>query len=387
MLKKSLGCAGSLFVIAALSVGCAAEDGEDTIPDAKLHSEQDIITDYLIEAGYPESEIEIDAEGRVLVGRDAVVTMQAAREIAGHIDDFGSEEDDFRQYRTTNMVSPDVATICITTDSTFDNNAASAALDLAIQRYNELGMSFTMVRNGNNCDATIDANIDNSGGGVSGFPANGLPYHEFYIGKDVTGNYGTAVGPHVIEHELGHCLGFRHTDYYDRSISCGGAKTNEGASDVGAEHITGTPTNAVINGSVMNSCYNTSSDGVWTDSDEVAWTCMYVTGDCAPPPPATYDVNVETLTGLAGGGKNNSYGPFSADGLSAMRFATNANNGDADLYVGQGYVPSSNNYDCASAGATSVESCEANPASGDYYVTIKAWSSFNNLTLTVDGAY
>ena len=45
---------------------------------------------------------------------------------------------------------------------------------------------------------------------------------------------------------MGHCIGFRHTDYFDRSISCGGAPSNEGSAGVGANHIPGTPTGATL---------------------------------------------------------------------------------------------------------------------------------------------
>ena len=395
MLKKSIGCAGSLMLIAALAVGCVAEDGDDSIADAKLLSEQDIIVNYMIEAGYPESEIQVLEDGRVIVGRDAVVTMRAAREMVGHIDDFGSHDGDeeFRNYRTNNVLSPSISRICIIPTAEFNGNAAaSSALDLAIDRYNDptLALNFDMARMNaadGTCDATIAAKLDTSGGGVSGFPEGGLPYPEFYIGSTVASNYGVPVGAHVIEHEIGHTIGFRHTDYYNRSISCGGAQTNEGAADVGAVHIAGTPTTAVLNGSVMNSCYNTGSNGVWTSSDVTALTCLYKDGSCAPPPPPTYNVTVATYSNQSLANKKTAkYGPFSAAQYSAMRFSTTGANGDADLYVRQGNWPTTTTYDCASAGASSNEVCEANPSSGSYYVMVKAYSAYSGLTVKVEGA-
>ena len=44
----------------------------------------------------------------------------------------------------------------------------------------------------------------------------------------------------IFAHEVGHTIGFRHTDYADRSFSCGGSTANEGASTVGAIYIPGT---------------------------------------------------------------------------------------------------------------------------------------------------
>ena len=79
---------------------------------------------------------------------------------------------------------------------------------------------------------------------------------------------------HVITHELGHCIGFRHSDYYDRSISCGSGG-NEGSAGVGAIHIPGTPTDARVGGSIMNSCFRSSETGEWSSSDRTALDYLY----------------------------------------------------------------------------------------------------------------
>jgi uncharacterized protein YjaZ len=70
-------------------------------------------------------------------------------------------------------------------------------------------------------------------GGSSGYPSGGLPYRTINIGTGLR-SYSVDVNEHVITHELGHTTGLRHTDYYDRSISCGGTATNEGTAGVGA---------------------------------------------------------------------------------------------------------------------------------------------------------
>lgn len=123
------------------------------------------------------------------------------------------------------------------------------------------------------CDAVITANVVGGNGGSAGFPSNGLPYHTINIGSGIA-SYGVDVATHVITHELGHCIGFRHTDYFDRSISCGRGG-NEGQAGVGAVHISNTPTGATMNGSVMNACFNTGSTGVWTSSDINALNSLY----------------------------------------------------------------------------------------------------------------
>ncbi|MBC8083111.1 MAG: protease, partial [Hymenobacter sp.] len=54
-----------------------------------------------------------------------------------------------------------------------------------------------------------------------------------------TANASTYIAT-ILAHEVGHCIGFRHTDYAGRQYSCGGAPVNEGASSVGAVYIPGT---------------------------------------------------------------------------------------------------------------------------------------------------
>ena len=79
----------------------------------------------------------------------------------------------------------------------------------------------------------------------------------------------------MIEHEIGHTIGFRHSDFYNRSISCGGSALNEGDGGVGALLVPGTPSSAVYNGSVMNSCFNPGSTGIFTATDVRALHTLY----------------------------------------------------------------------------------------------------------------
>jgi hypothetical protein len=263
MFKKL--CVASAMVM----FGCSGESGDVETSDRDEQVLQ--IIDNLVDAGYPESEIEVRDDGRVFVGGDAHVTLEASLEIAG----LTSDEDDFRQYRTTNLVNTAVVdTICI--DGSSFTGAMSTALNNAIANYNNEALAFTMLRtngNQNGCDALIVGSTKGPVGGQSGFPAGGLPYAQFQVGKG-TANYGVAVATHVITHELGHCVGFRHSDYYNRAISCGSGG-NEGDGGVGAIQIAGTPATAVNNGSVMNSCFNAGSTGVWTNTDETALAALY----------------------------------------------------------------------------------------------------------------
>jgi hypothetical protein len=73
-------------------------------------------------------------------------------------------------------------------------------------------------------------------------------------------------------HEIGHCIGFRHTDYMNRS-SCG-QNSNEGSAGVGAIWIPGTPT--TVSGtykSWMMAC--TDGSPSFSSADGTALTYVY----------------------------------------------------------------------------------------------------------------
>jgi hypothetical protein len=65
----------------------------------------------------------------------------------------------------------------------------------------------------------------------------------------------------------------RHTDYYDRSYSCGGSAVNEGASNVGAILIPGTPSTANA-GSWMLACSN-GGNRTFNSNDIVGLNYLY----------------------------------------------------------------------------------------------------------------
>jgi hypothetical protein len=235
--------------------------------DPQAENEQ--IVANLLKAGYPQSEILV-VDGLVYAGRDAVVDLQASEEM---LQTSGSEE----QYRTNNLVdASSTRKICVVPTSTFNSySRLSAGLDLAIDNYNSLGLSLTFVRgSAADCFATISAKTTSGVGGSSGFPKGGKPYGTINIGTGLQ-SYSDDVNEHVITHEIGHTIGFRHTDYYDRSISCGGAASNEGSAGVGAVLIPGTPSDARVGGSIMNSCFRSTESGEWSSSDKTALNYLY----------------------------------------------------------------------------------------------------------------
>lgn len=184
------------------------------------------------------------------------------------------------QYRTTNLVKnlPRTVTVSVSNLPTVYVTAATNA----VARYNALNLTlkFQMVSSGGNIQI-IGFNQGPSGGyitlGSSGFPtSSGNPYSQIQMNTNAQA-YGTnpdlGYVTSVIQHEMGHCIGFRHTDYMNRAFSCGGTATNEGTAGIGAVHIPGTPSSA-DSGSWMLACSN-GSDRTFNANDKVALNYLY----------------------------------------------------------------------------------------------------------------
>jgi hypothetical protein len=249
-------------ICSAWTFGCSTE-----LQPGSLEERQEIV-DNLVEAGFPVNDIMV-VDGLVYVGRDGHVTLEASREM---IEPVAAGEE---QYRTNNLVGTGVSKICVVPTSQFNSYSnLSAGLDLAIDNYNSQNLRLTFVRgSASDCTATISAKTTSGVGGSAGFPSGGKPYGTINIGTGLQ-SYSADVNEHVISHEIGHTIGFRHSDYYDRSISCG-AGGNEGTAGVGAVLIPGTSSTARVGGSVMNSCFRATENGEWTSSDKVALDYLY----------------------------------------------------------------------------------------------------------------
>jgi len=71
-------------------------------------------------------------------------------------------------------------------------------------------------------------------------------------------------------------------------------------------------------------------------------------------------------------------------GMSTLDIDISGGSGDADLYVQYGSQPGSNSYDCRPYLSGNNESCSfSNPQSGTWHIGIRAYQSFNGVTLNV----
>jgi len=88
-------------LVAVVAIGCSVESEDSTSADLGLDEETREIVQNLRDAGYPEAEIEVDANGTVFAGGDAEVGLEASREMVGLVTRGGElwepDDEDFRQ--------------------------------------------------------------------------------------------------------------------------------------------------------------------------------------------------------------------------------------------------------------------------------------------------
>ena len=186
------------------------------------------------------------------------------------------------QYRTTNLVTglPRVIKISIRgLDPIW-----TAALDSSVARYNLLGLRLRFKRVASIDKSDIDLiGADLGGGGVlgrsSGFPDTNGDTPDTITINNRAGTFGSNPSVQwlatIVAHEVGHTIGFRHTDYANRNYSCGfSIPRNEGDAGVGAIWIPGTPTSHKDPGSWMLACTD-GTNRPFNANDIIALNYLY----------------------------------------------------------------------------------------------------------------
>ncbi|WP_442844451.1 M57 family metalloprotease [Leeuwenhoekiella sp. H156] len=270
----------SALAIATLTFTSCSEDQVETTEQQDLTA----ISEKLSNLGFDVEDLHATTfqglNGFVVEG-DIFLTIDQINELSPKIT-VGNNEVNSEHYRTNNIVSTP-RTLSVYMDATFGSDM-QAAFDEALSRYNALNLDITFARAANS-GADIDVlaqKLPKYRGGTilgrsAGFPdASGNPATPIVLNSDIYvprrgGVPADAVT--VIAHEIGHAIGFRHTDYFDRSFSCGGSTANEGDGGVGAVYIPGTPSGAE-NGSFMLACSN-GTDRPFTSGDRTALTTVY----------------------------------------------------------------------------------------------------------------
>ena len=279
-MKKIIFTSAIALLLAGTFASCKKSKLDDANVDGMTQADKGLVA----AAGFNGEWATKNADGTYLIEGDILLSKTELQEMGGvasqHELVVGSEE----HYRTTNVVSlPSTGqrTITVRLGSGFPS-FYSTALDNALARYNNLNLRirFQRVSTGGNIVVT-GSNLGNQTsqgctlGQSGGFPtASGNPAPGFTLSTNICATNFTntvAKADEVMAHEIGHCIGFRHTDYINRA-SCGG--TGEGTAGVGAVFIPGTTT--TVSGSYnswMMAC--TNSDPTITATDGVALNFVY----------------------------------------------------------------------------------------------------------------
>jgi Dual-action HEIGH metallo-peptidase len=280
---KKIICSLSFAVLIAAGMVSCKKSVADTAPDANVLTADE--KSLIKSAGFNDNWAEKTSDGNYLIEGDILLSKNELQELSGvnpsHELIIAGEE----HYRTTNIVSTPASgqrTITVRLGSGFPSYY-STGLDQALARYNGYNLKIRFQRVSTGGDIVISGSnlgTTTTGGCIlgraSGFPsANGNPSSGFTLSTSscATSYLNTAnKADEVMAHEIGHCIGFRHTDYMNRS-SCG-QNSNEGSAGVGAIHIAGTPTTVSGNyNSWMMACTNGSPS--FSSADGVALNTVY----------------------------------------------------------------------------------------------------------------
>ncbi len=280
-IKKSLAMGFSFLAASALISSC--DNAQEVAPKAEISSET--LAKFSV-LGYKASDVQINNTINPLTGEKMgdYVLQNDIHIKESQLDEMVATQKENilpsgEQYITNALVSPSNYNISITGlqgyGGGFDlTSRMRTALSWAVANYNRLniGLNFSLNYASSWTDMVVYNNGQSGGGGSAGFPQNGQPFTFVQINAG-TDAFGTNVVEHVMTHEIGHSVGFRHTDYFNRSLSCG-TGGNEGSAGVGANYVPGTPSGTDTN-SIMQACFSAGEDGEFGQFDIVALEFMY----------------------------------------------------------------------------------------------------------------
>jgi hypothetical protein len=240
----------------------------DRIDETSTTDKSTPMYQYIKQLGYRDSEI-VDNGTEYLVDGDLLFSKTAQPDM-GFFN--GPREE---QYGTSNYVGYTVQpNITVRIDPSM--NAYAAEINGAIALWNNLAnfrVRFTLTTATNQSILITNASLGAGVCGAAYFPLNGTPGGLVRINiAQIAGN-PFAQRQRTIAHELGHCIGFRHTNWQPNGEGQAGQDPNNGAY-FNAVHIMGTPTGGDAN-SLMNGGQCGSGATVLSNFDILAAQMLY----------------------------------------------------------------------------------------------------------------
>ncbi|WP_412466505.1 M57 family metalloprotease [Pedobacter sp. KLB.chiD] len=253
-----------LLMIAAISIyslGCKKNGESITQPEV---NKKDAVFTYIKSLGFPESSIK-DLGKEYLVEED--ITFSKDMEIPTAT---GPKTE---QYYTGNLVSSTNRTnIRIYVDASMAS--LSAEVNSAVNQWNNVpgaNIHFNLVTSGSYDILIRDENLGYGYCGVARFPVNGNAGGLIRINKAYIAGNSFDQRQRTIAHEIGHCVGFRHTNW------ASSGEPQNGTDDIG------TPASAIdvpnVGGtdplSIMNGGQCGSGAAYFSDKDKQAIASLY----------------------------------------------------------------------------------------------------------------
>lgn len=269
-MRKNLTLSLAAVLMLMVAVSCK----KAVVPEQPVDAVTQDVINSVKALGFSSGNIIADEGGFIVEGDIFIPSNELKRSLNGAFLRVGETE----QYRTTNLVTGLPRTITVALSNKISASVYGPVLDEVVRRYNAENLQIKLLRVSSGAAITYD-NANGSYLASAGFPtSSGNPYNLVKVNTRAIGS-GTSTtfinyAASIFAHELGHCIGFRHTDYMDRSFSCGGSTSNEGASTVGAILIPGTPA-AADPDSWMLACIGSGVNRPFNANDKTALNYLY----------------------------------------------------------------------------------------------------------------
>ncbi|MGB3182118.1 MAG: M57 family metalloprotease [Cyclobacteriaceae bacterium] len=252
----------------------------DTQSEASLKLEHPVVAK-LLEFGFKAEDI-VEIEGYFLVEGDMLFSKEIEEWPFKSDTRKGAENE---QYRTYNLVSAENQVIRVnpySVKTTDQDNWYDATLQAMQDWTNISNCRIQFQQDGGYEDINIrfdNGSLPNNVIAAAGFPSAGKPYVEVLINPDFYSNLNVSESSkrYNMAHELGHCIGFRHSNYASRG---------ETAGTVGAIQVPGTPTSD--GSSVMNGGTALNSWAGFSSYDQIGVRNLYPEPSCPTQTVSSY---------------------------------------------------------------------------------------------------